>query len=692
MRIQDVPIEICREIFYLSENPYQCALVCKSWTGYALQVFYNDLTLGALGINQTKQELKKNPKERNGFFRYANLVKKLTIKENNDHVLVESSSYPYFEFDQHELIMLLECLPNIENLALNVHDDNEYIRYILETDSKKCLNHIQSITSDQSEIPFCLHYKYRATITTLIINEQQEIINLGSRWDSLLNLLSHFTKMTDLTLINPSHRITTFNVQKVCPSLISLEFNGDIDVPDEKALEIVDHSTNFDSNRNLKMLKLILPTMSKTYVRYLAEYLCKTIDSLEVEMFFMNLYDWLNDVGMDTALEFAKLVGTMERFSFYCMTGEMYTRTSLTDKPTLTSYFELLKAFRGDKNPYCRIEFCDVDGYTAEDFMEYNAHDGLNLRCKLDYKDYRFPCYGYYKHGYYLYSSSGGRYMNDHYLDERHDNVYNDQSDTDSDDFIYETEYDIKIALPDKQISIIGLEVINYMHVTMSDRHPDLPFKFVECAFTNCPHLEYFHFGFLEEPAEEFCITTVINPRKLKTNHQVTSTNPRENMTVVKTADFVPSEKWINFVVGFVPNIEIFALGDHNLDSTTPDKTKIDLRVFRKLKTIYILMEVISKGDADVAFLHFKYSDGDEAYFCQDCENTLVLNVVDLEHFQKCENNEALDTRCITITCDKHIQIVVYSDDHGTIGEINDGKLLDYIRIDSNFFRTISIM
>ncbi|KAG2208670.1 hypothetical protein INT47_007768 [Mucor saturninus] len=704
MRIQEVPTEICREIFFLSENPYQCALVCKSWTEHALQVFYNDLTLGAFGIYRTKQELKMIAKDRDGFFKYANLVKKLTIGENNDRSpakfppknFIKRTQHSDLEFDRHEFITLLECLPNLESLhiSLNVQDEN-YLQYILETDSKTCLNNIQSITSDRSDIQFSLYYKYRATITTLKVNDQRDIVNVDSRWGGMLTLLSHFPKMTDLTLINPPNNVTTFDVQKACPSLISFEFNADFDLSDERALQILDNPANFDSNNSLKMFRLALPTMSKAYISYLAEYMCIQLDTFEVEMFDINLYDWLIHVGMDSALKFAKQIGKMEEFSFSCMANEMYLRRTFSDKANITGYFELLNGFRGDKNPYCRIEFCDVNGFSAEDFVEYNAHDGLNLRCKLDYKDYRFPYQGAIEGAQALCPYADDRIDNDNdrHVGEKHDSVDDNQSsDNDSSDDDIQTNYGIKITSPDRQISVIGLEVVNYMHVTMSDRHPDLPFKFIEYAFTHCPNLEYFHFGFLEEPAEEFCITTVINPRKLKINHQVTSTNPQENMKVVKTADFVPSDEWLNFVVGFVPDIEIFALGDHNLDSTTPDMTEIDLTCFKKLKTIYFLMEVISKGDANMAFIHFKYSDGDEAYFCQECANPLALNMVDLVNFQNCCNNEALDTRCITIFCEKHIQIVVYSDEHGTIGEINDGRMLDYVRINSNFFRTISII
>lgn len=697
MHIQDVPIEICREIFYLSENPYQCALVCKIWTEHALQIFYNDLTLGFDGLYQTKQELKLNASERDGFFKYANLVKKLTIGENKNRSVAkfppkkfkETLYISKYDLDQDEFIMLLECLPNLQNLHLSIEASDDYLQYLLETNSEKCMNHIQTITSDRYDIQFSLYYKYRATLTTLRVNDQRAMIRIGLQYGRLLTFLSHFPNMTDLTLINPPSNTTTFDVQKACPRLTSLEYDADFDMHDEVFIKILQNPAAFNLKSNLETLKLTIPFVSMTYVKYLTEFACKQINTFVLDMYDVNLHDWISDIGIENVLKLAKQIGTLKDFGFSCTTGDMYTRRTFSDKTNMTSFFELLNAFKGNKEAYCRIEFCDVEGYSAEDLIEYDAEDGFNLRCKLDYKDYRSPYYGVIQRGHDLYPYAGERVHENE--NDTHHNIEETEDDHSSGDDI-QIEYDVVISLPDTEISIIGPEVINYMHVTMSDRHPDLPYKFLEYALTHCPKLDYFHFGFLKEPAEEFCITTVINPQKLKINHQVLSTNPQKTMKVVKTADFIPSREWLIFVAKCVPNIEFFALGDHNLDSTTPDITEIDLTIFKKLKTLYFLMEVISKGDADRAFIHLKFSDGDESYYCQDCTNPLVLKPATGEDFQRCKNDETIDARCITITCDKHIQIVVFSDEIGTIAEFSNGLKLDYVHIDSNFFRTISIM
>lgn len=49
------------------------------------------------------------------------------------------------EFDEEESILLFEYFPNIETLDIaNSKSYEDYIQYILATESKKCLNQIQN--------------------------------------------------------------------------------------------------------------------------------------------------------------------------------------------------------------------------------------------------------------------------------------------------------------------------------------------------------------------------------------------------------------------------------------------------------------------------------------------------------------------------------------------------------------------
>lgn len=137
----------------------------------------------------------------------------------------------------------------------------------------------------------------------------------------------------------------------------------------------------------------------------------------------------------------------------------------------------------------------------------------------------------------------------------------------------------------------------------------------------------------------------------------------------------------------YLPNIEFFACGEPGHNTTTPKTTEIDFTAFKSLKTFYFDIQVMSGCETDHTFIHLRYNDRDEAYYCQRKTDPLVLNHTTLVYLQECNSNEKLVTHSITIKCNKDVKVIVCYGRNSIIAEFDNGNLLDHIAIDSNFSR-----
>lgn len=650
MHILDFSQEIIREIFNYSTNLLQCSLVCKNWNATALQIFYKEVTLDRYRFYITSQQLKLDPDERDGYFKYGSFVKIISFKDSLPDLSTNLQTINT-DFGEEAFIRLLECLPNIKELHLGYSNHvSSYLQFILNTESKKCLNHIQvispsefsAVSTPSFSIHFKIAYKYRATMANAYLYYDAIKMDIGFSDDTVLTTLGKLTKLTDLTVINTcDDQLTTFDLLEICPKLTHLELQSFKIIPDTIVKKMNDYYINYNTPNHLKSLCITLRTIPLSYVRYIADHLSKQVEFIAICISDAYIHDWIDEIGMFDALRFLTRLGLTKRasFSFNTLGRSEKRLTSYTSR--MTNLFRLIHAFRKDKAMYSRIAFYDVE----EDDDDFNPQPN------------------------YLLDSSKGE-LDIAYTLELDEYRLRNETGTEQDSFSFD--------LPDTAISMIGFEIINEVKVTINLSNPMMPYKFLQFAITQCPHLSLFNFSYVNEPFDKFCISTGSKQDK----NCLLPITPLQSMKVLTTVDFIPVKSCLDFFSSCFLNIEVFICNCDTGLIEPPHTLEIDITAFKNLKTFGYVLDLISDLDHMEAFVHFVYSDGDEAYYCVNKQSFATVNI-STERFLH-EHKDMSSKSCVTIKCNKNIKIILGSYFFGIVAEFNNGQLLDYVSITSN--------
>lgn len=656
MHILELSQEILYEILQHSSNLFECSLVCRAWHVTALQLFYREVTLDQYRFYQTKQQMKLDPNERDGYFKYGSSVKvlKLNVTKNvyyNSPQGYDENSIPtLLDFDKGDFISFLECLPNIEALDLGVSfRGSKYLHFIFDAKSTKCLKRIRVIRpvqitglsqeSDLDNLEFHVGYKYRKTITTISLKYHSLMMNIGSRHDKTLNFLAQLSRLTHLSLMNTcDDDLTTLDLQRICPNLTDITYVSNRLIPDTIVKTILKDPSNPIFWSKLKYFKIVVPTIPLNYAGYITHFLPTQVQHLCVCLRKIYLFDWIDEIGLDNALALASRFSSIEKAAFYMCLDEGFRRKSSRYSSRMSTFFLFLHAFIGDKRPYCRFIFIDIEGDPVENFQITYSEGELHVRYPLSFDEYRFI------------------------------NVLDGTS--------------FEVDSPDHSKSIIGLEIIQEMTFITDDSSHIKAINFINFIVTHCPDLEVLEYQCIE-PLRKYCFSSAINPSVVIHQEELSafSESPRFRMKTFITQDFYAIKT--KFFAKYFPCIEFLACDYFGLENQATSVVVIDITRFRLLKTFYFAIDLLPNIEKHV-IIQFDFSDGGSMRYALDMTNPFTKDPSKWDFLQ---NEDAfIRHRSMRIRCHKHVKIIIKSCQYGIIAEFLNGQLLDYVSIDSNFF------
>ncbi|KAG2208555.1 hypothetical protein INT47_010251 [Mucor saturninus] len=639
-----LPYEILLEIFSYTDRKtiVQCSCVCKSWNQPALISLFQELYLYFGHNDIVKQHLDETANGQK-YFKNCSNVKTLNIKEIGRLDVYKKSEEEY-TFTQQQFIKLLEYMPNLRTLDLSAASGDIYLKFILESDSIKCLNHIQTISPAFSKFHFPVCFKYRTSIVNLRIESWTHSTSFGPQAYPTLTVLSHFTALRNLSLcfrLNQFPKLS--DLLGAFPNLLTLEivhrryfipnrfvgnirlpidfFFGDGDVePQDNFIQtsipqIITPPINVNQNNvtqnnitkntqciTVESLTLDVPELSRkqiiditTSISTRLQNLCLLID--------MELNKWIRIVGTDNALKLMRRMATINyaiiKFKSYGFQQSRYGRSDMTD------HFTMFNAFRG-----CDTTCAAIYGYRSV------INDPLLFE------------YGLKRCDYYRQNIDGTRR--------------------------------ILITLPDVKSSIIGPEIFNNLTIDIAEPDSELTHKFLKC-----PEQIRFQLRRNQNPENGF--------------HD--SQDVIERLTILAIEGCIPPSRTMERINYYSPHIELLCLSGTKYEMSGELTGPIDTTSFKSLKRFYMDLRKA------YCWIHIKYTDGNEAYYHFTSRyhsfKEVTVNVFHGNGVSRVKNRRRI--RKTTILCSKGTVIVFFYGEKFVVAEIEKGQLHDYINFNSDY-------
>lgn len=656
----DIPFEILTIVFsHLSKtDASQGVLVCKKWHEAGTPFLHKDLSWTSYHVTRLKKRMKLRPVTRDRYFKQGIWTKTLEIHQDHSDYLSYDTELDTYEkpdltyaFDKRDWLLLLEYFPNLEILDFTGSGNgNRYLRYIKEAGPSNILPKIQDFAADVMEpcvfanwntIYFGACYKHRASITSLYVIYKDLYVDLGFVSGEMLTLLGNFNHLTDLTLENKyDNQLTTFDIQDACPHLISLKYKSAFGIPDLKVKTIIDEADPRKLDFKMKKLEITVPSITKNYANYITNYVSPYVDNLNLSMNKVDLYDWIDEIGYDTALGLFRSFSTLEYISINWIPRKTYQRQSVHDNSDATIFFSLLHVLQGDKKMYCSSTYDILNPYRKT--IKRTPNMGLNVTYGLNYYDYYFQ------------------------------NVQNSAEDINSNPL----NRSILIALPNTLISTIGPEIVHNMSVEMLDTNPDLLINFLRFALSNCPNLQHFYFC-SSNSVGQICLGTnmIISRYGTKQRKELTSTL-KENIKVVKLRNTLPSEEMTDLIRTYIPDIETFACGSSSR-LNQPNTITIDLTELGHLKEIYLEVSCLGvNNNVETAYMGIQCREGVHSYYRMGLKkHRCTIHTTSLDYMEN-QTRDDVNSRSTIFKCDRYgIKFVFYLGSY-KIAEIVNGRLI----------------
>jgi hypothetical protein len=144
----------------------------------------------------------------------------------------------------------------------------------------------------------------------------------------------------------------------------------------------LDYPVSRNLNSNLKSLELNVPTIPVNNAKYIPNYVSPQADTLRLSINAVTLYGWIDDIDIDNALKLMSRLSTVKNANFSCRTDKTYERKSASYELKMTTLFELLNAFKGDKSISCCANYSDFL-FKSCNSMSYNMEQGLEWLCNI---------------------------------------------------------------------------------------------------------------------------------------------------------------------------------------------------------------------------------------------------------------------------------------------------------------------
>ncbi|KAG2214259.1 hypothetical protein INT47_000815 [Mucor saturninus] len=659
--MNNIGFEILTRVFshLYKTDVTQCLFVCKSWKEAGLPFVHRDLTWTSRQVTRLKKRMKLRPITRDHYFKQGILTKTLRIDQDHSDYLTYDTEMDTYEkpdlsyaFDKKDWLALLKYLPNLEVLDFSESaNGNRYLRYIKDADTN-ILPKIQVMLNDE-QVP-CMFgnydniylgacYRHRATITTLHINYKQSVIGMGSINIQMLTLLREFNNLTHLTFNNKyDDQLTTLDIQDACPHLILLKYRSNFGIPDFKVKAILDEPDPEKLDHKLVEMKIVVPSITKNYAKYIINYISPYVDRLVLIMKGVDLCDWIHEIGHDTVLDLLRSFDTTTTsFSINWLPGKNYKRHSIHDDSDTTIFFSLLHALRGNKRMFCDGDYGDINPLHKS--IQYSPETGLHVKYGLGYFDYCFQT------------------------------MQNTGVGTDTDP----SNRSILVALPNNSVSTIGPEIIHSLQIEMRDRDPALHMKFLQYALSNYPNLQYFYYHSI------ICgYQILLGPDTKARRHGLENRNSltntlKENIKAIKIRNMLPSEELIYLIRTYMPDFKTLICGGKPPSMDQATCINVDLTELRHLNSIYLDATCLDVRETHTVFMGIQCYGGVQTYYSLGIKkNRCTIDSIPLDYMEQQTRREDINTQATIFQCGRRdIKFVVFYG-YDRIAEIVNGQLV----------------
>lgn len=536
MSFQKLPAEIASIIFKFLPGTlaYQSIFVCKSWQLQATRAFYSKLSLSTEIFLRLQVALQNDWDA----FHVGKWIKVLKIykKFRSFGDMVETRLEP------EQFKILLAHLPNLTTIDLASTKKADYYLDLLRDMDERYLRNIQEILLDCTIYPsrqdvFPILYKFRHTLTRLEMD--YDCIKLDEENADGISLLTRFTSLKHLITYSYSNSNLSFTeIVNACPNIVSLDFSSTYDAPDS----VYDLKTNMKHSR-LRNIILGIPTLTKSCMNYLSR--CLMLDDLET--FYIDLrsdefYGWVNREGIDNVLYFARQLKSVKNIRFYANPENDGTFELPTAENRMTMLYSLIRELKGNRVMHSH-------GILS---------DGKPLEFTVSILD-----------GKKLWFSYG----------------------LDCNDYTKDRETKIVLPIPDRNISVIGLEIIDDLEFILVRKTEIFEPNILRYAVHNCPNISSLRVKNWNWDSR-YIVEVQKNALKIKL-----------------TAPAIPSQEVLDLLSVFLPEAKVFKIKGENCQLRAMGECIVDFTGFRFLEKLTIDTQSILDISANIAFVKFRFTD-----------------------------------------------------------------------------------
>lgn len=227
----------------------------------------------------------------------------------------------------------------------------------------------------------------------------------------------------------------------------------------------------------------------------------------------------------------------------------------------------------------------------------------------------------------------------------------------------------------DRSKSLIEPEMMNSWCFNTCRKDPSIPRHILKYVLVNCPLLQFLR---VECSGREYKIRLSSSPKKKQsTTHQIKIGPPivtsQAYLRCIRLEGFPSTQEDLDLISSYLPNVEVVIIADDTSnsiynDAHQPNNFNFNLTAFHKLKSFRINIAAVgdfgqsAKKAFDDLFLHFKFSDGEEAFYqiCKE-DRTYHLAITTQQFIMDNSQNENLLTKIFTFECNNKLQESVCS-------------------------------
>lgn len=359
-----------------------------------------------------------------------------------------------------------------------------------------------------------------------------------------------------------------------------------------------------------------------------------------------DMLDWINQVGLENAMKLAHRLSMISIAALTFNANHYYNQSPARSESRMTQFFRLFGAMKGDREFYCKLNI--------DDYIPNQASIAVSSQEKVVDLTYGF---GFEDFG-------------------EEPIVYSRAVLTLLEEERYDVSDDFQMLLLDIEKSSIGLQAINRLEMIIKRQGKNLPYQLLKYALESCPYLNCFFLSCMKMHEEIWLSPLGYRSDDATIKGDPSSTTER-NIKQIRLEGFPPYHQYLDLLSRFVPNTTtiIFADAYRNcLNSNVRDPTEFNfnLTAFPNLKEFHLDIQMVVYINCDITrcfhhlFIHFKYSDGDEAYYdiqenhgLDGAEPTILLQInpiflclmINKPYWTVCKTiNSRLNSWCLNVT------------------------------------------